>query len=225
MSYNDKVKEILKEKKIDIGLNSKEEFQADIHGNADNAKEVGYYLLAKVAKSLDAGALPSQEYFYRAMSFSEAKCWIDAWAKKDLVEELEYVLRDKQKGVHFASGADYAKKYITKESKEEIVLEFYAPKLVKRFEKIGVGRKNESNGEMSYGIGYKETIILNPTKEINDKIEEKYQAYKKDSVIEKLREWWGIPEECSLEDKRRLLKVFYFLKVMETIRIVYIKNS
>jgi hypothetical protein len=86
-----------------------------------------------------------------------------------------------------------------------------------------VDRKNE-NGDMSYGIGFQESIAKQSTDSINDKIKEKYEKYKNCHTIKQLREWWEIEEECSLEEKRKLLKVFYFLDVLESIRIIYVKK-
>lgn len=228
MNFNDAVKELLKTKGIDIGLNTAEEFQADVHGERGIA---GYYLKAKQEATLEtAEECEQQRYFYRAMSYEEAKSWISAWSRyktddkdNNAIEELESVLKDKKSGIHFATGAEYAGKYITSKSAGEIILEFDSPKLVKRFEKIGVERKNES-GDMSYGIGFQESIALKQENSITDKIKEKYEKYKDYYTVVKLREWWGLKEECSLEEKRKLLKVFYFLDVLESIRIVYVKN-
>jgi hypothetical protein len=227
MGYNDEVKELLKTKKINIGLNSAEEYQADSHGNSGI---VGYYLKAKQEEPLKVDALLNQRYFYRAVTFDEARCWISAWklytkddADNSAIDELEKILKEKKQGIHFASGEKYAKKYIQNNSEQGIILEFDSPDLVKRFEKIGVDRKNE-NGDMSYGIGFQESIAKQSTDSINDKIKEKYEKYKNCHTIEKLREWWEIEEDCSLEEKRKLLKVFYFLDVLESIRIIYVKK-
>lgn len=227
MSYNDNVKELLRNHNIRIGLNSSEEYKADTHESG----VAGYYLNAKVPQPLTANQLPAQEYFYRAMSYAETARWVAIWSNPASVTELKEVLEDKRKGIHFATGGSYSRQYITNQSEESVLLEFKSPGLVKKFDKIGVARKNEGGrgggrvNDMSYGIGYSETIAMQPTRDINNKITEKYTKYKDCEMLVKLREWWQLDEECPMEDKRRLLKVFYFLKQLESIRIVYIKNS
>jgi hypothetical protein len=225
MGYNDEVKKLLKNKNIDTDSDFfKEEYQADPHGNSGI---VGYYLNAKQKESLKGEDLLKQRYFYRAMTFDEAKCWICAKEKKDhqdnsAIDELEKVLKGEAQGIHFASGEKYAKKYIQNNSEQGIILEFDSPGLVEQFEQIGVNRKNE-NGDMSYGIGFQESIAKQPTKEINAKIEKEYNTYKNCHTITTLKKWWEI-EKDSLEEKRKLLKVFYFLDVLENIRIIYVKK-
>jgi hypothetical protein len=222
MGYNDEVKKLLKNKNIDVDSDFfKEEYQAD---PPNNDKIVGYYLKAKQEESLKGDALLKQQYYYRAMTFDEARCWIRAWKKRDnsAIDELKKVLEGKTQGIHFASGEEYVKNFFSEKKGIKLILEFDSPGLVEQFEQIGVNRKNE-NGDMSYGIGFQESIKKQPTKEINAKIEKDYNTYKDCYTIKKLREWWGI-EKDSLEEKRKLLKVFYFLNALENIRIIYVKK-
>lgn len=227
MSYNDNVKELLRNHNISIELDSGEEYKADIRGSG----VAGYYLNARVPNPLSQNQFTNQEYFYRAMSYAEAARWMAIWSNPASVTELKEVLENKRKGIHFATGERYSRQYITNQSEESVLLEFKSPGLVKKFDKIGVARKNEGGrgggriNDMSYGIGYSETIAMQPTRDINNKITEKYTKYKDREMLVKLREWWQLDKECPPEDKRRLLKVFYFLKQLKSIRIVYIKNS
>lgn len=93
--------------------------------------------------------MQNQKYYYRAMPAEEANNWF--------ADNIYNIISDKRYPIPFASHLNYSKKYITVNPQDLfwVVLEICAPNYKRELERVGdTGGKIESNGEVSFGIGY-----------------------------------------------------------------------
>lgn len=212
---NEVIKEQLKQFKIDVGLS-----QSDIFEMRDNnyqCQQVQY-----VDKNGD-NFMENQKYYYRAMPAEEANNWFDY--------NIYNIIADKSYSIPFASHLNYSKKYITVNPQDLycVILEIYAPGYKSELQKVGdTDGKNESNGEMSFGIGYQFTT--NSTRVSDNEIRKIFRQYMSDStkrnMLEYILNMWELNERDMNGSKYiKVLRPVMFMSSIEYIKIVYIKKT
>lgn len=212
---NEVIKEQLKQFKIDVGLS-----QSDIFEMRDNnyqCQQVQY-----VDKNGD-NFMENQKYYYRAMTAEEANNWFDY--------NIYNIIADKSYSIPFASHLNYSKKYITVNPQDLycVILEIYAPGYKSELQKVGdTDGKNESNGEMSFGIGYQFTT--NSTRVSDNEIRKIFRQYMSDStkrnMLEYILNMWELNEsKMNGSQYIKVLRPVMFMSSIEYIKIVYIKKT
>lgn len=212
---NEVIKEQLKQFKIDVGLS-----QSDIFEMRDNnyqCQQVQY-----VDKNGD-NFMENQKYYYRAMTAEEANNWFDY--------NIYNIISDKSYSIPFASHLNYSKKYITVNPQDLycVILEIYAPGYKSELQKVGdTDGKNESNGEMSFGIGYQFTT--NSTRVSDNEIRKIFRQYmsdsKKGNMLERILDTWELNEsKMNGSQYIKVLRPVMFMSSIEYIKIVYIKKT
>ena len=204
-------------KRLNINLELSQSDTFELQGNFYQCQQVKY-----LDKNED-NFMQNQKYYYRAMPAEEANNWF--------ADNIYNIISDKRYSIPFASHLNYSKKYITVNPQDLycVVLEICAPGYKSELQKVGdTDGKNESNGEMSFGIGYQFTT--NSTRVSDKDIKKIFREYmsdsKKGNMLERILDTWELNEsKMNGSQYIKVLRPVMFMSSIEYIKIVYIKKT
>lgn len=204
-------------KRLNINLELSQSDTFELQGNFYQCQQVQY-----LDKNKD-NFMQNQKYYYRAMPAEEANNWFDY--------NIYNIIADKSYSIPFASHLNYSKKYITVNPQDLycVVLEICAPNYKRELARVGDKEgKNESDGERSFGIGYKFVTDSSKVKDrvIRSVFREYMEDERKRAMLENILRMWNLNESNMNGSKYiKVLRPVMFMSSIEYIKIVGIKKT